>query len=133
MRHAALSIPLVLLLLGCGSGLRRLPISGEVTFKGEPLEHGSIQFLTTEGPPGPAAGALIDGGRYQIPAVHGLEPGTYRVLISCAVEVKKLPPGWKGSPPTEELIPPAYSSFKESKVTIEVTSSGPNQFDFHID
>jgi hypothetical protein len=135
-RYVGLIALLVLFgFLGCGPRSQRQPLSGKVTFKGQPLGHGSIQFLTTEGPPGPAAGALIQNGAYQIPQQQGLDPGTYRVLISSAVEAKTLPPGWApgASRPTEERIPPVYSSHAKGNVTIEVTLNGSTVFDFDID
>lgn len=133
-RWASVCLLCLASLLGCEArGPQRFPVAGRVLFKGEPLEHGSIQFLTTSGPPGPAAGALIKAGRYEIPKAQGLEPGAYRVIISSTVEVKKLPPGWTGSPPTEEHIPPAYSSATKGTITIEVTPEGSHEFNYSID
>ena len=131
---AFVSLSCLVSLLGCEArGPQRFPVSGRILFKNEPLEHGSIQFLTTSGPPGPASGAVIKDGRYTIPREQGLEPGVYRVVISSTVEVKKLPPGWTGSPPTEERLPSAYSSATKGTITIEVTPDGSHEFDFSIE
>jgi hypothetical protein len=136
-RHSAFLLLLVGCLglcAGCGSGSRRLPLHGSVTYQGQPLEHGSITFLTTSGPPGPVCGALIRAGRYDVPAAQGLEPGTYRVAISSAVPGGTLTPeevAAGASPRAKEVLPPAYNA--ESTLTVEVQARGPNQFDFKLD
>ena len=123
-----------LFVTGCSDNNPRLPVTGTVLFKGELLEHGNIQFLTTEGPPGPAAGGMITNGKYDIPKIHGLEPGAYRVLINSTVPAKEPPEGWPAgaSLPTVERIPPEFSSFEVSKVLVEVKPPGPVVLDFTI-
>lgn len=122
------------LLSGCSDPNARLPMAGTILFKGEPLEHGNIQFLTTVGAPGPAAGGMVKGGKYRIPGEHGLQPGTYRILISSTVPATQLPEGWPAgaSLPTVERIPPEFSSFETSKIQVEVKPPGPLVFDFSI-
>ncbi len=51
----------VLLLSGCGDSTS---VSGNVTYKGKPVESGAITFLPADGK-GPSSGARIEGGRYQ--------------------------------------------------------------------
>jgi hypothetical protein len=133
--------PLVLLLVvgclsccgGCGPQGTRRAVSGSVTFEGQPLEYGSITFLTSSGPPGPVGGALIRTGRYDVPASQGLDPGTYRVAISSPVpggtlSAEELAAG--ASPRAKERIPPQFND--DSRLTIEVKTSGPNRFDFDL-
>lgn len=122
------------LCLGCGPGEQRRALSGTVTFQGRPVEQGTITFLTTTGPPGPAGGALIQSGRYELPAPQGLEPGIYRVLLSAPGPSEVLTPAEieaGASPRARELLPPRYNS--ASTLTIEVQTSGPNVFDFPLD
>jgi hypothetical protein len=119
---------------GCGLGEKRRALSGSVTFQGRPLEHGRITFLTTSGPPGPVCGALIREGRYEVPAAQGLEPGTYRVAISCPVPGGVLTPAEKAagaSPKAKELLPPQYN--EASTLTVAVQARGTNQFDFTLE
>lgn len=112
---------------GCGpAGSKRLPVSGQVIFKGEPLARGSIQFFTKDGP---AGGAMIEAGAYQLPAEHGLDPGTYRVWISATEPIPNAPSDGM-SPPTRELIPEEFNSMGSK--TVDVTAVGPNQFNFDI-
>jgi hypothetical protein len=119
---------------GCGAEGKRRALGGSVTFQGQPLDQGSITFLTTVDPPGPVCGALIRAGRYEIPASQGLEPGTYRVAISSPV------PGGTRSPAevaagasarARERIPPKYNS--PSTLTVEITAGGTNRFDFDLE
>jgi hypothetical protein len=119
---------------GCGSQGKRRALGGAVTFRGQPLEHGSITFLATSGPPGPAGGALIRAGRYDLPAAQGLEPGSYRVVISAPEPGGTLSPAEiaaGASPRARERLPAKYNA--ESQLTVEVKGSGANQFDFHLE
>ncbi len=124
----------MLALSGCTDANPRLEVKGTVTFKGAPLEHGNIQFLTTVGSPGAAAGSIIKNGAYNVPRDHGLEPGTYRVLISSSVPVKVAPAGWPAGEtlPNVERIPAEFSSFERSKVQCEVKPPSPVVLDFTI-
>jgi hypothetical protein len=122
------------LCLGCSAKEKRRAVSGSVTFEGKPVGHGSITFLTTGGAPGPVSGGLIRAGRYDIPASQGLEPGTYRVVISWPGPGGTLTPeeiAAGASPRAKERIPDRYNS--ESTLTLTIKASGPNQFDFKLD
>lgn len=66
--------------LGCGKADPRVGVSGSVTLGGAPLDQGIIEFhgAATEGP---AGGAAIVAGSYEVPKTHGLLPGSYRVVV----------------------------------------------------
>jgi hypothetical protein len=118
---------------GCGPASTRCAVGGSVTWKGQPLEYGSVTFLTSSGPPGPVGGALIRAGRYDIPASQGLEPGTYRVAISWPGPGGTLTAEEKAagaSPRAKERIPPQYND--DSRLTVEVQARGTNRFDFDL-
>jgi hypothetical protein len=74
---------LVLLLAGCFgsnySGPKQYPLSGEVTFDGQPIDVGSISFLP-EGAGRPSGGVITDG-KYDVPEEKGANAGKYRVEI----------------------------------------------------
>lgn len=119
-------------LLGCGSGSSRCGVQGTVTLKGAPLDRGSISFYAPNSPT-PAGGALIQTGRYSIPAAQGLDPGTYRVTISSPTESDLTPEEYaagKKPAPSQERIPAAYNT--QSQQTVNLTR-GKNQHDFKID
>jgi len=122
------------MLCGCSKGTGRLAVKGSVSFKGLPLPHGNIQFFPLEEGKGESAGAMISKGEFVIPADKGMLPGKYKVVISCAEEMKNPPKNLArgSSPPTEEKLPPEFSSFDKTKATAEVNSAGKNIFDFII-
>src|SRR5688572_7739159 len=93
---------------GCSedSAGNREEVNGKVTFKGQPLASGTIQFSAVAPATG-FAGGLISNGEYKVPAEFGLDPGSYEVRISSgdSKEVDtSVPPGESG-PPAKELIP----------------------------
>jgi hypothetical protein len=121
--------------VGCGSSSDRLAISGEVTLDGVPLGSGSIRFTSLESQKLLASGAVIQNGRYSIPAKKGLWPGTYRVEMSSPdlaappVMVRDTPDSM-GIPAAPDRIPPEYNV--NSEKTIVVTIDGDNHFVFDI-
>ncbi|MBN9119012.1 MAG: carboxypeptidase regulatory-like domain-containing protein [Planctomycetes bacterium] len=118
---------------GCDSGSKLCPVSGTITYKGQPLDSGSVTFLFIN-PPGPAGGALVTNGKFKIAAPNGLEPGTYRVQISSPKGPGERTPeqiAAGASTPAKERIPPNYNT--QSTLTVEVTRSGPNEFNWSID
>jgi hypothetical protein len=116
---------------GCGPENKRRAVSGTVTFRGEALETGSISFLTAAGP---AGGALIRDGKFQLPAEQGLEPGKYKVTISSPKgEGERTPEqiAAGASVPAKEQIPAKYN--RDTTLNLEVTPGGPNEFDLKLD
>lgn len=118
---------------GCENTGGKLGVSGSVSLKGEPLNKGTITFLLPEAAT-PTAEALIEDGKYSIPAVNGLLPGKYRVRISAIEEFPITPEEYaagKQPPPNRERIPAKYNT--ESQEIVEVEAKGKNQFDFTIE
>ncbi|HJZ53925.1 MAG TPA: hypothetical protein VKE74_03155, partial [Gemmataceae bacterium] len=67
----------VLLAAGCGSGEKPIDVSGKVTFKGEPVTEGSIQFIEDR----TGRGAQVDlgpDGTY----TASLFAGEYKVVVT---------------------------------------------------
>lgn len=127
----------VLALAGCGGGdaLQRQAVSGTVTFKGQPLDKGTITFLPAD-PQAKASpgGATIANGQFSLPAAQGLAPSKYRVQISSPVG--GVEPGAGEAPGeseklAEERIPASWNT--ESKHEITVEKGGANKFDFKIE
>ncbi len=82
----AMMLASVLLLAGCGSGgPAQHNVSGQVTFRGEPVPAGVVRFLpdTAKGNQGPAGYATIEGGRYNTArSGRGTVGGPHHVVIS---------------------------------------------------
>lgn len=72
----------IFLLPACGSN--KSNISGNVTYDGQPIDTGRIEFLPADGK-GPGAGGTIAGGRYE---VKELVPGPKVVQV---IAVKPVP------------------------------------------
>ena len=123
---------------GCGNDADgRLAIEGTVTFKGSPLDNGSIEFTPLESPPAGVAetksGAPIMAGQFTIPAINGLMPGKYRVRITAGSQTDVPDSGGlpvPGGPSGVERIPAEYNV--KSQLEATVTAAGPNTFSYEI-
>ncbi len=129
---AALTALLIGVLVGCskeGPG-GRLEVSGTVTYKGTPVDNGTIEFVPHQGVK-TQSGSPITNGRYRIPADRGLMPGDYTVKISSMepVAVSDEPGGLPGKDPKERL-PAKYNT--KSTLTKEV-KKGQTTIDFTLD
>jgi hypothetical protein len=118
-------------LCGCGEPPTGNPVTGRVTFQGQPLDQGSIEFSPAAGQ-GTVSGGMIRDGQYTIPADSGLEPGLYHVRILStegpASRTDEMP-GEVKTPP-KQRIPVEYNS--ETTLQAEIKAAGENKFDFAI-
>ncbi len=115
---AGVSAVACLLLAGClGSGDGLVPVTGEVSFDGTPVEDGRIQFRSLEGDRRAYSG-VIEDGTYNV----RVEPGTASVEIRASrlIEGKfdESNPGER-APMGEMYIPEKYNSRTELEVTVE--------------
>ncbi len=123
---------------GCGPANPRREVSGKITFKGAPLDHGTITFNPLgggkEGVPRTKEGANITNGEYKILAETGLTPGKYQVIISSGDNIDPNDPegmpGPSGNYVSKDRIPADYNT--ASKQEVEVKDQGPNVFDWDI-
>lgn len=124
----------VTLVAGCAPAnpQGRLAVSGNVTFEGQPLDHGTIQFTPIEGEAGVGTGAMIQNGAYSLEAHQGLPPGKYRVRIFSGEQaggaVEEMPGMSEEAP--KERIPAEYNM--ESNLEADV-SAGNTSFDFNLE
>ncbi|MDX2038749.1 MAG: hypothetical protein SFX72_19035 [Isosphaeraceae bacterium] len=149
----ALALPMMTIFSGCGddSGLaQRSPVSGKVSYKGQPLAKGLISFIPGA-PDGRAATGQITDGKYQLTTQDendGAFPGTYTVTIAArvvdmtqATEAAKkkgatsaaLPQDFaaKANKDAKNEIPEKYSLPTTSGLKAEV-KAGSNTFDFDL-
>lgn len=134
---------------GCGpnDGLEpRLPVSGMVTYKGEPVPQGSINF-EPEDPAGRPATGLIEDGRFRLTTLtpgDGAIPGRYKVAITSreVIDTSEVAAEAEGGAyeqlslaaaedEAESLIPPRYALSSTSGLTAEV-ARGSTSFDFEL-
>jgi hypothetical protein len=121
-------------LSGCSDPRDRQEVTGEVRFKGQPVQDGYINFAPLEGQQ-TGDGAQIVQGKYQIPRSKGLSPGKYKVSIYAGNGLSGQGDASPDSPNAgaklpKERIPPAYN--EDSKLIRDVSKDGANKFDFNI-
>ena len=115
-----------------------VPVTGQVLYKGQPIEGATVSFTSDGGAQG-ATGKTDANGRFQLTTFEindGAVPGEHKVKIS-KVEVSS---NW--SPDAAEdvrpqvkqrsLLPDRYGDYKTSKLTASVSESGTNDFTFEL-
>lgn len=125
----ALLIPVA----GCSGSSRpdTAPVTGLVTYKGEPVAEAQVSFIPAQGRP--ASGATGADGRFELST---FEAGDGALLGDHTVTVMKMAPA-----PGEEddmyaeqlsLIPEKYANLQTSPLKATVTATGPNEFEFDL-
>ncbi|MCS7305346.1 MAG: hypothetical protein NZ602_09605 [Thermoguttaceae bacterium] len=135
---AALAAGVVL--AGCGgSEFQLAPAKGKVTYKGKPLEFGTVIFIPEKGPA--AIGQIQSDGTFVLETGtqsgrmrKGAVVGKHKVEIRC-LETQRpgyKPPADQEMPAGKSLIPTKYNQADTSGLTAEVTAKGPNEFTFDL-
>ena len=137
--YVAVLVPACWVLSGCSTGGNLQEVSGTVTYDGDPLPQGVIEFWPAEGQ-GSKTSTNISNGAYKIPKDKGLQPGTYKVSIICGdgydgagdagVAVPKARPKAVGTPGEERSPPEFFGS--TTKQTAEIKEGVANKFDFNV-
>ena len=133
MSLTAFPVLIAMAAVGCGGGgppSGRLPISGEVTLDGQPLDQGAIQFEPTDKTSKLNAGGVIANGKYNIGSEQGLPPGKYKVLITSVPKDTRTAEEAMNNPgePPAERVAAKYNS--ESAEVVEVVGGKKNEFSF---
>jgi hypothetical protein len=127
-------VGLVLLLatatVGCGLQDGLLPVTGEVTYHGKPLEYGTISFVSPHSRL--ASGEIKAGKIFGVTTKKqndGLAPGFYQVTISATdrseeYRVVLVPPN---------LIPDKYADYATSGLTATIERGKENVLSFALE
>ena len=121
---------------GCGSGVRPIdgsvPVSGTVTFNGQPLEQGMVRFAPESGGKAQPATGQIKNGKFTMlttASSPGAVVGKYKVSIISNKPFTP-PPLKPGTPPDpkakfepESLIPKKYNDIKTSGLEADVKAA----------
>jgi len=129
----------LLAVAGCGddSGIaRRYAVSGKVSYKGQPVEKGTIVFEPSDFAKGRIASAPIENGYYTLSTTgsskDGALPGDYKVcVISKSVDMTKVEANrnggagrqddvYKAEKAAKSLIPKKYERSDTSGLTAKV-------------
>jgi hypothetical protein len=120
---------------GSGDNLPREPVSGNVLFGGQPLDHGTILLLPVNTATGTPSGGMIRDGSFSIARGVGPVPGDYKVVISSPTSKMPPPDPAQGvgdvTALEEERIPPQYNA--DSQLTAKVEKGTSNHFEFALD
>ena len=115
-------------LAGCDSdptAVSAVPASGTVTYKGKPLEKGTIQFVPEVGRP--ASGQIVDG-KFTLSTYgtdDGAIPGKHKVGVIHATEEKTK----DGDTRLKHLIPESFSNPESSGLSVEIPKKGTSQIE----
>ncbi len=136
MRQLGLAALTVLLLglVGCGGdGLKRVPVKGKITAKGEPLDGVTVQFIPTGATQGEGGiGRSDNDGNFSLTGSRrgdeGVVAGEYKVRLSrlVAPDGTPLPADAKQAetPNARESVPAPYSSLEGTPLTATVPEAG---------
>jgi hypothetical protein len=124
---ATCSIALLLIeFVGCSHGPQQYTVTGEVNYRGKPIEEGNIMFADAENIL-PTAVGKIENGHYQITTL----PGHKQVRITASKKTGKMIKTPMGTTPELiDLIPPQYNSATTLSQTVEPQNG--SVFDFHL-
>lgn len=139
----------LILVSGCGdnTGLaRRYPVSGKVTYKGQPLENGRISFIPSTAE-GTAAAGQVENGQYTLTTLapnDGAIPGKYKVTVAAqevdTTEMKAVAKGgqfhhdktfFNAMKNAKTLVPSKYALADTSGLEREVAAQS-NRFDIEL-
>jgi hypothetical protein len=125
-------VVLLLGLVGCGDGLKRVPVQGKITVMGKALDNATVQFLPTGATKGEGGIGRSDAdGNFTLigsrKGDQGVVPGEYKVRVSRLVEPNgtPLPSDAKQAehPSARESVPPAYAA-TDSPLSATVPDAG---------
>jgi hypothetical protein len=144
----AVALPGALVPPGCGydDGIgKRFAVSGRVTYNGQPVKTGSVNFYPEDpNTARPAVGEIQQDGSYRLTTQtpgDGAMGGKYKVAISAYdVDTSKTAPLTGGVPdqaavaqaPRKSLIPIKYSGTDESGLTATIGPNSTNTFNFDL-
>jgi hypothetical protein len=111
-----------LALAGCsGERLDLLPVSGQVTYDGQPLTTGTVSYHIVGGTGHVPTGSIDKDGRYSLSTNYqpGAPPGKYKVIVHATEPVEAIP--GKASPGMpKSIIPERYNQPTGTPFEIEV-------------
>lgn len=120
---------------------KTVPVSGIVTYKGQPVEGATVTFISTAGKRG-AVATTDSAGRFVMTTFapkDGVIPGSYQVSIQKTIIEGAPEEGATGKageePPAgtpKDLLPAKYKDASKSGLTVEIKEGGANDLKFDL-
>ncbi len=111
---------------------QRQPLKGFVTWKGQPIQFGTIVLEPAEGQRAGAMASIRDGN-FEIPRVAGPSPGKYSVWLHAYDKSGDEPVNGDDARPPREILPAKYLANPPAEVQIErVEGEKFNEFNFDL-
>ncbi len=131
-------------LAGCGdegNGVL-VPVTGKVTYKGQPLTRGEVNFIPEQAGSRGARGTIGEDGHFTLSSYgvnDGAHPGKYKVTIVSRGDDLPIPAKKKGRMMEEDmqgsgklLIPQKYTQPMTSGLSKEIAVEGEHDFTFDL-
>jgi hypothetical protein len=135
MVRSCVFVAALMLVVGCGSAGKTVPVSGAITLDGKPLANAHVVFQpeAAKGNSNPGIGSFAftgPDGRYTLRTFDTEQPGavvgTHRVEINLKVESDDRPNA--GRPPPK-MLPAKYNRQSELQFKVEPGGSSAANFD----
>lgn len=123
------------LIAGCGGGIQRAAVEGQVSLDGKPIQKGSIFFRPSGETKGMTAGGEIADGRYSLPAEKGPAVGGNLVEIYTDLRTGRKVPLVPGDPKAGmkdevlQAVAPRYNT--QTTLHCEI-APGDNSHNFEV-
>ena len=127
---------------GCDAGgIKTVPVTGRVTYNGNPVTEGMVTFMPASSPAGsiyrPATSQLQPDGSYNLRTFEpgdGVIPGEYAVAIVAFDHDTWAPPQYPGDEP-DYTVPKKYVRPDTSglEAVIPADASGPLEINFELE
>jgi hypothetical protein len=140
----------LVILAGCSGGQRTaVPVSGSVTYNGQPVAGATVIFLGKANEPA-ATGITATDGTFRLSTygeADGAVPGQYSVTVvkmeggpaddpnapfDPVADMEAAAKNTAPAPPAHHLLPEKYATAKESPLGFTVGASGSNQFPIEL-
>jgi len=131
-RWSALLVSTAVVLLAVGCGPSHVPLSGDVSYDGQPIDDGTITFTSPTGATDtPKPSCRIEGGKYTFEKGTGPAPGKYKVEITWLRKTGQKVPTGDGEMRDEkvQVLPERFNA--QTTLTADVTS-GTKTLDFAL-
>jgi hypothetical protein len=138
----SISVTVALVAAGCSGQGGLVPVSGKVTYKGQPVAGATVLFMGDENTR-PATAITGPDGHYGLMTLdsNGAMPGVYAVVVSKTDEPPSgEPPSMEEAaklanrppPPPKQLLPAKYADAVKTPLKHEVKKGQSNTFDLTL-